>query len=185
MVVSADFRPCQSSVTEDPENRKPNRRGERRYTFSPKVKQTDKVWTLLLLCFPSCREKELAKVTIKKEDVELIVSAPLYSKHFSSTLNKALMVWFCGLADVGDGDLAVCGRAQSAGTPWECGGGSGCSDQLIEEFVLVLDCFIHHCDICLLSHNYPNAHIFNFEIKLEPPLCICLNFEACFTFSFF
>lgn len=43
MVFYADFRPCQSLATEDPENRKPNRRGESRYTFSSEVKQTDKI----------------------------------------------------------------------------------------------------------------------------------------------
>lgn len=81
----------------------------------------------------------------------------------------ALMVCFCGRADVGDGDLAGRGGAQSKGTLGERGGGSGGSDQLTEGFVLILDCFIHHCNICLLFPNYPSAHIFNFEIKVEPP----------------
>lgn len=67
---------------------------------------------------------------------------------------------FCGWADVGDGDLAVRGGAQSEGTLGERGGGSGGSDQLTEDIVLILDCFIHHCNICLLFPNYSPTLIF-------------------------
>lgn len=65
------------------------------HSYSPELKQTDNVWTLSP-CFSFCREKELAKVTIKKEDVELIVSATLYFIHILKNIymNKALMLFF-------------------------------------------------------------------------------------------
>lgn len=49
----------------------------------------------LLDCFPSCREKELAKVTIKKEDVELIVSFTICPGLFLFLFEPRIRPWWC------------------------------------------------------------------------------------------
>lgn len=64
--------------TEDLENRKLNKSGENSDHENPSSNPTAAFSQKLvaeLTFFFSCREKELAKVTIKKEDVELIVSS--------------------------------------------------------------------------------------------------------------
>lgn len=67
------FRPCRWSETEDQGNRKLNKNGKNRRILHQTALLTylDLNWIELSFSFS---EKELAKVTIKKEDVELIVS---------------------------------------------------------------------------------------------------------------
>ncbi|ERE70879.1 huntingtin-interacting protein K-like protein [Cricetulus griseus] len=79
------------------------------------------------------REKELAKVTIKKEDLELIVS----SNAWMDAQEKFYLIWVPNKWNDRDGDLSSSSRKELAGTHGQRCGGSYCPNQLMM-------CFFRH-----------------------------------------
>lgn len=135
------------------------------------------------------REKELAKVTIKKEDVELIVSIMRICLHKAAGWSEPAETRCCFWStDDRDGDFTRCGRAQSEGTHGERRRGFDRTDELSCGTQLWPGAWISEC--LFLSSDFAShwnvicnktSRLFTNAVQQCPPLSFCKDFSFIFS----